>query len=94
MVDAERKKRDKELLNVKKAKVNKSVENKKLAEYKLQAEIKLQNEEAERRALANAMSSDAKGNRPTFNTSCTKLLRNYQGNFVINVKRSNTRTIF
>ena len=53
-----------------------------MAEFKLQAEIKQQNEEAERRALANAMFSDAKANRVTFNTSNAKLLRNYHSNII------------
>lgn len=77
-MDNDIKKKDKEAMNVKKPKSNTALEKKKIAEFKLQAEIKQQNEEAERRALANAMFSDGKANRPTFNTSCTKLLRNYQ----------------
>ena len=55
------------------------LELEKEAEKQLDIEMEHQKEEAERRMLATAMTSDAKKNSPNFSHSCSKLLHNYQG---------------
>ena len=55
-------------------------EQKAEAKRRLDIEVRHQTEEAETRAPARKMMSDAASNKPSFNTSCTNLLNNYQGN--------------
>lgn len=77
----EKKKKERELNAIRKQSLAKEKEDEeKAANRKLEAEISHQKEEAERKALAQAVKADAAGNRPTFNQSCLKLLVNYQGN--------------
>lgn len=78
-----------DLKEKKKAKENVELQQKKMAEYQLNIEIKHQQEESDRRSLVNAMAADARNNRSSFNTSATKVLRNYQGNVQSFGKRKN-----
>lgn len=51
------------------------------ARRQLEIEVKLQQEEAQTRAMGQAMLSDAEANRQSaFNRSCFNLLNNFQGN--------------
>lgn len=49
------------------------------AQRQLEIELLHQREEAETRALGQAMLADAAANRPSFNQSSLNLLNNYQG---------------
>ena len=60
--------------------INERKEIEQEAQRKLDTEILHQREEAERRALGQAMMSDAAKNRPSLSNSCLNLLNNYQGN--------------
>lgn len=78
----EEEKNKREFLEQKVTKVTKAAtkkEQQQEAQRRLDAEIAHQQEEGETRALSKAMLADAAKNRPSFNTSCTKLLANFQG---------------
>ena len=53
------------------------------AQRRMDVEVRHQKEEAETGALARKMMSDANKNRSTLNSSCCKLLNNYQGKLYI-----------
>lgn len=50
------------------------------AQHKLDTEMVHQRDEAETRALCDAMLADASSNSQRLNSSCSKLLTNFQGN--------------
>ena len=62
-----------------KAMVDKEIELE--AQKRLETEAMHEADEAESRALCQGMMADAKKNRPTFNSSCLKVLNNFQGIF-------------
>ena len=66
---------------------NKIKESKKEAKRQLEIEMRHQEEEAETRALGQAMVSDAAAGRTTFNQSSTNLLNNFQGNDVFQINK-------
>lgn len=83
---AEKKKKPDRLQN-QQPKMTKKQQEKELeaeAKKRLDVEVHHQREEAETQALGQAMMKDAEKNRPSLNTSCLKLLNNFQGILITN----------
>ena len=74
-------KKAKEVVAIKEKKKNDSREREAEAQRKLETELRHQREESERRALGQVVLSDAAAaNNTSLNSSCWKLLTNFQGN--------------